>query len=223
MLPAEYLTAYAEHFATVEIEHTFFDMPTREIVQSWYRRSPEGFIFCPCAPRQITHVQRLRDTQETVQAFVEVIGGLREKLGPILLQLPDDFRRQEHRALESFLQTLPQELRFAIEFHHGSWLKDPTFQLLEAYQVAWVIVDASFLPRTPRITTNFSYVRWHGYPGTGQQSKRQLDSMAMLQPWVPILRDLARQVPYIYGHVRNSFSGYAPRDCEILQGLLGEE
>ncbi len=223
MAPAEYLAAYAEHFTTVEIEHTFFEMPTKEIVQSWYRRTPEGFIFCPCAPRQITHVQRLRNTQEPLQAFVEVIGGLREKLGPILLQLPDDFRRQEYSALEGFLQTLPQEQRFAIEFHHGSWLKDPTFQLLEAYQVAWVIVDAPFLPRLPRVTANFSYVRWHGRPGSGQQSKRQLDPMAVFQPWVPILRDLARQVPYIYGHVRNSFSGYAPRDCHILQGLLGEE
>ena len=222
MAPAEYLAAYAEHFTTVEIEHTFFEMPTQEMVQSWYRRTPERFIFCPCAPRQITHIQRLHNAQETLQAFVDVISGLREKLGPILLQLPDDFRYQEYGTLGSFLQTLPQEQRFAIEFRHGSWLKDPTFQLLEAYQVAWVIVDASFLPRTPRVTANYSYVRWHGHPGIRQQSKRQLDPIAVFQPWVPTLRDLARQVPYIYGQVRNSFSGYAPRDCEILQGLLGE-
>jgi uncharacterized protein YecE (DUF72 family) len=85
-----------------------------------------------------------------------------------------------------------------------------------------VIVDAPFLPRTPLVTANFAYVRWHGYPGISQQSKRQLDPLAALQPWIPILRDLARQVPEVYGYVRNSFSGYAPRDCQTLQQLLGE-
>jgi uncharacterized protein YecE (DUF72 family) len=223
MPPAEYLAAYAQHFPTVEIEHTFFDLPAQEMVQAWYRRTPDGFVFCPCAPRQITHVDRLQNTQKTLQQFIEVISGLEEKLGPILLQLPEDFRYQELKTLESFLQILPQERQFAIEFRHGSWLKDSTYALLETYHVAWVIVDAAFLPRTPRVTTNFSYVRWHGHPGLSQQSTRQLDPVAAFQPWIPILRDLARQVPRIYGYVRNSSSGYAPRDSQTLQELLGEQ
>jgi uncharacterized protein YecE (DUF72 family) len=221
--PAEHLATYAQHFETVEIEHTFFETPTREMVQAWYRRTPNGFLFCPCAPRQITHVHRLQNAQEIWQEFLDVISELREKLGPIFLQLPDDFRHQEVQALETFLRILPHERQFAIEFHHGSWLKNTTYQLLETYQVAWVIVDASFLPRTPLVTANFAYVRWHGYPGISQQSRRRLDPVATLQPWVPILRDLARQVPSVYGYVRNSFSGYAPRDCQILQQLLGAQ
>lgn len=173
MPPAEYLATYAEHFSTVEIEHTFFGIPTPEMVQAWYRRTPEGFRFCPCVPRQITHEQRLRNAEGMLQEFVGIMSGLEEKLGPMLLQLPEDFRRQERRVLEAFLQTLPAERQFAIEFHHGSWLKEPTFQLLETYQVAWVIVDAAFLPRTPRVTASFAYVRWHGHPGIARQSKRQ--------------------------------------------------
>jgi uncharacterized protein YecE (DUF72 family) len=221
--PAEYLATYAQHFHTVEIEHTFFETPTREMVQAWYRRTPAGFIFCPCAPRQITHVQRLHHTQGMWQEFLDIISGLKEKLGPILVQLPDDFRPQELRSLETFLQTLPRAQQLAIEFHHGSWLKDATYALLETYQVAWVIVEAPFLPRTPRVTANFAYVRWHGYPGISQQSRRQIDPVAAWQPWIPILRDLARQVPNVYGYVRNRFSGYAPRDCQTLQKLLGAE
>ena len=222
MPPAEYLTAYARHFNTVEIEHTFFETPTREMVQSWHRRTPDGFVFCPCVPRQITHVQRLRDTQGRLEDFLAVIVELGNKLGPLLLQLPDDFRHHEQEHLETFLQTLPQTLHFAVEFRHGSWLKDITFELLEAHQVAWVVVDAPFLPRLPRVTTSFAYVRWHGRPGVGQQTQRQLDPTAALRPWVPILRDLARQAQPVYGYVRNGFSGYAPRDCRTLLELLGE-
>ena len=220
--PAALLTTYASHFNTVEIEHTFFDTPTRAMVQSWHRRTPDGFRFSPCAPRQITHVQRLHNTRGVLDDFLEVVGELGDKLGPILFQLPADFRHAEHTHLETFLQTLPQERQFAIEFHHGSWLKESTFQLLEAYQVAWVIVEASFLPRLPRVTAPFAYVRWHGYRGIEQQSKRQLDPVTAWRPWVPILRQLERQAPCVYGYVRNSFSGYAPRDCQTLQALMGE-
>jgi uncharacterized protein YecE (DUF72 family) len=222
MSPGEYLTAYARQFDTVEIEHTFFETPTREMVQSWYRKTPDGFCFCPCIPRQITHVQRLRDTRGLLEDFLAVITELSDKLGPILVQLPHDFRRGEQEHLEQFLHDLPREQQFALEFRHGSWLKDTTFAILEAYQVAWVVVDASFLPRLPRVTADFAYVRWHGQPGVGMQSKRQLDPVAALRPWVAILRQLARQAERVYGFVDNRFSGYALRDCQMLLALLGE-
>lgn len=222
MPAAEYLAAYAQHFSTVEIEHTFFATPLRETIRAWRRRTPEGFLFCPCLPRQITHVQRLRQAQALVDAFYTTIAELEDKLGPVLIQLPEDFRRTERAHLETFLQQLPRQGQFAVEFRHGSWLKDDTWHLLEAYQVAWVTVDAAFLPRLPRVTAPFAYVRWHGHPGLGAQSTRQLDPGATLRPWVPILRDLARQAPRVFGYVRNSFSGYAPRDCQTLAALLGE-
>jgi uncharacterized protein YecE (DUF72 family) len=220
--PADYLTAYSRRFDTVEIERTFYEMPARQMVQSWYRRTPGGFIFCPCAPRRITHVQRLRNAQGLLEDFLAAIAELGSKLGPILLQLPDDFRHQEQQYLEAFLQTLPRERQFAIEFHHGSWLKETTFQLLEEHQVAWVVVDASFLPRVPRVTASFAYVRWHGHPGIQRQTQRRLDPSMTLRPWIPILRQLARQVTPVYGYIHNSFSGYAPQDCETLLELLGE-
>jgi uncharacterized protein YecE (DUF72 family) len=220
--PSEYLTVYAQHFNTVEVEHTFFETPTREIVRSWHRRTPDGFRFCLCMPRQITHVQRLQNTRGLLEDFLASSGELGTKLGPVLIQLPDDFRHAEQPQLEAFLQTLPREQQFAIEFRHGSWLKDTTWQLLEAHQMAWVTIDAPFLPRLSRVTAPFAYVRWHGRPGVRQQSQRQIDPIATLRPWVPILRDLGRQVPRVYGYVRNGFSGYAPRDCQTLLELLGE-
>jgi uncharacterized protein YecE (DUF72 family) len=88
--------------------------------------------------------------------------------------------------------------------------------------VAWVVVEAPFLPRTPRVTADVAYVRWHGYPGVGQRSRHETDPAASLRPWVTILRDLERQAERVYGFVRNSYSGYAPRDGSVLMALLGE-
>jgi uncharacterized protein YecE (DUF72 family) len=223
MSPAEYLTAYAQHFRTVELEHTRYNIPTRHLVQSWYHRTPAGFRFSPCLPRAITHDARLQNIRGTLDNFLAVMTELGDKLGPILVQLPETFRSSEQDQLETFLSALPQEVPFAIEFRHGSWLRDATFTLLEAHQVAWVVVDAPFLPRMPRVTANFAYVRWHGHPGTGQRVRRQTDPAAAFHPWVPILRHLARQTVCVYGYVRNSFSGYAPRDCATLLELLGEK
>jgi len=219
MPPTEYLTTYAQQFNTVEIEHTFFEMPSRHTVQSWQRRTPPGFVFSPCLPRRITHTQRLRDAQSLVEDFVATMGALGDKLGPMLVQLPEDFRSVEQECLETFLAMLPRQVSFALEFRHGSWVKDTTFSLLEQHGVAWVVVDAPFLPRVPRVTANFAYVRWHGRPG--YQTRRQLDPLAALRPWVPILHQLGRQVQRVYGYVHNRFSGYAPRDCQTLLELLG--
>jgi uncharacterized protein YecE (DUF72 family) len=219
---SDYLATYAQHFPAVEIEHTFYDMPTPQAVHAWYRRSPEGFQFCPCLPRRITHELRLRNTDRDLHDFMSIITDLQEKLGPILLQLPENFRVNEQPQLAAFLDTLPQDVPFAIEFRHGSWLKDSTYDLLNAHRVAWVVVDAPFLPRIPRVTADVAYVRWHGYPGVGQRTRHETDPAASLRPWVTILRDLARQAEQVYGFVRNSYSGYAPRDSSALMALLGE-
>ena len=220
MPPTEYLTAYAQQFNTVEIEHTFFAMPSRQTVQSWQRRAPQDFVFSPCLPRRLTHVQRLHDIQSLLEDFIATVSALGDKLGPILVQLPEDFRSVEQEALEAFLGMLPPQVSFALEFRHGSWLKETTFTLLEQYQVAWVVVDAPFMPRVPRVTANFAYVRWHGRPG--YQTRRQMDPAVALRPWVPILHQLGRQAQRVYGYVHNQFSGYAPRDCQTLRELLGQ-
>jgi uncharacterized protein YecE (DUF72 family) len=219
---SDYLATYARHFPAVEIEHTFYDTPTPQAVEAWYRRSPGDFLFCPCLPRRISHELRLQDAERDIDAFISAIAGLREKLGPILLQLPENFRVNEQPRLTTFLDTMPTDVQLAIEFRHGSWLKDSTYDLLNAYRVAWVVVDAPFLPRTPRVTADIAYVRWHGHPGVGQRTRHATDPASSLRPWVTTLRDLARQSTRVYGFVRNSYSGYAPRDGTILMDLLGE-
>ncbi|GIX45824.1 MAG: hypothetical protein KatS3mg131_0035 [Candidatus Tectimicrobiota bacterium] len=221
LAPADYLAYYARHFDTVEVASTFFSVPARHTVRAWYARTPAHFVFSPRLPRRISHELRLRHAERELEAFLAVISELAEKLGPVLVQLPADLRRSEQPQLEAFLQRLPSQPPFAIEFRHGSWLHESTFQLLEAHGVAWVVVDAPFLPRVPRVTAPFAYVRWHGRPGA--RAARQLDPAAALRPWVPMLQALARQAGRVFGYVQNSFSGNAPRDCLLLRQLLGEE
>jgi uncharacterized protein YecE (DUF72 family) len=222
MPAADYLSAYAQHFATVEIESTFYDIPSPQTVQAWYHRTPDDFLFCPCVPRAITHDQRLAQTSGTLETFLNVISGLGEKLGPLLLQLPDHFRYAEREWFEAFLQSLPSHFQFAVEFRHGSWIKETTFTLLESHEIAWVVVDAPFLPRIARVTAPFAYVRWHGRPGIAQRTRHEVDPASAWRPWLTILRDLQRQCDRVYGFVRNSFSGYAPRDCQTMLHLAGE-
>jgi uncharacterized protein YecE (DUF72 family) len=173
-------------------------------------------------PRAITHGQRLVRTSDTLEMFLNVISGLGEKLGPLLLQLPDNFRYAEREIFETFLHSLPSHFQFAVEFRHGSWIKDTTFTMLESHDIAWVVVDAPFLPRIARVTAPFAYVRWHGRPGVVQRARNEVDPGSALRPWLPVLRELQRQCDRVYGFVRNSFSGYAPRDSHTLLHLTGE-
>jgi uncharacterized protein YecE (DUF72 family) len=222
MPASDYLATYAQHFSTVEIESTFYNIPSPQTVQAWYRRTPDDFVFCPCIPHTITHDQHLAQTSGSLETFLDVISGLGEKLGPLLLQLPENLRFSERDLLETFLQTLPCHFQFAIEFRHGSWLKDTTFALLESHHIAWVVVDAPFLPRVARVTAPFAYVRWHGRRGVAQRTSHEVDPTSAWRPWLPTLSDLQRQCDRVYGFVRNSFSGYAPRDCHTLLNLAGE-
>jgi hypothetical protein len=111
-------------------------------------------------------------------------------------------------------QLLARQRRFAIEFHHGSWCKETTLQLLETYQGAWVVVEASFLPRLPHVSGDFAYVRWHGHPGIRQRSQRQLDPGAALRPWVHILRQLGLNIAKVsYGATKTCCRVHAGWCC----------
>jgi hypothetical protein len=98
----DYLPTYARQFTTVEIEYTFSEVPSRQMVQSWQRRTPEQFVFSAGVPRYVTHTQRLDNTQRFLEDFVTVMQGLGPKLGPLVLQLPEDFRSAEQARLEAF-------------------------------------------------------------------------------------------------------------------------
>ena len=141
-LPAkQMLPFYSQHFRTVEINYTFRRMPTASLLERWAGAVRADFQFALKAPKQITHVKRLKDVDDSVSTFLEIAGTLKERLGPLLFQLPPTFKKDVPR-LHAFLALLPLEPRVALEFRHPSWFDDEVFGLLREHRVALCIADA---------------------------------------------------------------------------------
>jgi uncharacterized protein YecE (DUF72 family) len=141
-LPAKQMLAYyGAHFRTVEINYTFKHLPTTSVLETWTDAVPADFCFALKAPEWITHRKRLKDAGDMLANFLEVADKLKRQLGPLLFQLPPNFKKDTPR-LQTFLEMLPAKRRAAFEFRHASWFDDEVFQLLRDHNVALCIADA---------------------------------------------------------------------------------
>ncbi|MFW9831522.1 MAG: DUF72 domain-containing protein [Candidatus Thorarchaeota archaeon] len=217
-------TYFSKIFSTAEINSTFYNFPSRKVVDTW-TRAPEGFVFTAKVPQDITHKLRLdvtRGADKRMQEYLQLMNPLREasRLGPLLLQLPPSFDVNHMENLDTFLQTLPDEWEFAIEFRHLSWMQDSTFELLQSHQVAYCIVDEPLLPPRVEITAPFSYIRWHGHGD--KLWYYYLYSREELEAWVPRVQAIEKQCSKpVYGYMNNHWHGFAARNCIELMELLG--
>jgi uncharacterized protein YecE (DUF72 family) len=133
------LAYYGEHFQTVEINYTFRRLPTAAVLQTWANAVPADFQFALKAPEQITHRKRLKDVDDVVAKFLDIAGQLKKRLGPLLFQLPPNFKKDVPR-LDAFLASLP-ERRIAFEFRHPSWFDDKVFDALRTHHATLCIAD----------------------------------------------------------------------------------
>jgi uncharacterized protein YecE (DUF72 family) len=217
-LPASrWLAFYAESFDTVELNTTFYRLPTRRSAVRWAAETAEEFVFGVKVSRYMTHVLRLRDAGSHLPLLLERVQPLKQKLGPLLWQLPPTLKRDDDR-LAAMLDDLPNTLRHAIEFRHPSWLDPTVLQLLGEHGVALVVGDR---PGTPVIrdlepTADFAYVRFHyGSAGRGgNYSERELAGWAAaLKGWA-VGRD-------VYAYFNNDWSGFAPANAQTLKRMVG--
>ena len=132
---------YAERFRSVEINNTFYRMPNASVLEAWAAEVPAEFKFVLKASQRITHMQRLKDTEDSVAYLLRIAGVLQNRLGPLLFQLPPNFPKDVPR-LRAFLALLPLEQRIAFEFRHQSWFDPEVFDLLKNHQVALCIAEA---------------------------------------------------------------------------------
>jgi len=177
------------------------------MVRGLYRYSPPGFVFASKMPRLITHKKRLRlhlGVEDDLERFLELMRPLAEKLGPILIQLPPSFTiNRDGRALEEFLEVLPPNPQFAVEFRHLSWMKPETWEMLRRHGAAYTIVDKPLLPPEVHVTADFSYIRWHGH---GSPTWYNYDyGPEELRSWVPKVKEVAEQTRRVYGYFNNHF------------------
>jgi uncharacterized protein YecE (DUF72 family) len=217
-LPARrWLGYYADLFDTVEVNNTFYRLPRRESVAAWVEESPAGFLFAVKASRFLTHMKRLTDMGQGVRRFYERIDPLvrSPKMGPVLWQLPESFRRDQER-LASALARLPTG-RHCFEFRHPSWFCDETYALLREHGVALVIGDHPERPfQTHELTVDWTFVRFHyGSRGRdGNYSERELEDWAeRIAGW--------RARAGVYAYFNNDWMGYAVKNGQRLRALLG--
>ena len=226
--PADFLATYAQAFDTVEVDSTFYAIPSAKVVRGWASRVSQGFEFALKMPQEITHESRLKNAEESTRRFCEVARELGSKLGPILIQLGPDFTAVELPALAAFLPTLPRDLRFAVEFRQRGWIHEGVLALLAAHRVALALVDARWIPRrtmlllADRPTADFAYLRWMG-PNRDlvDYSRIQVDRTRELEGWARTLPALAQKAQTVYGYVNNHFAGHSPSSVRMLQELLG--
>jgi uncharacterized protein YecE (DUF72 family) len=214
--PRRWLAFYAEHFDTVEVNNTFYRLPTRSAVANWVEQSPLGFLFAVKASRYLTHLKRLTDLGQGLERFSERIEPLLQspKLGPVLWQLPRNFHRSDERLAAALAQLPPG--RHAFEFRHESWFADEVYALLREHGSALVIGDAPIRPfQTHELTADWMFIRFHyGSRGRGgNYSDRELEDWARrIDAW--------RRHADVYAYFNNDWNAYAIRNALRLKRLL---
>ena len=215
-LPARrWLEAYAESFDTVEVNTTFYRLPKVEAVAAWAAQTPPRFVFAFKASRYMTHIKRLREMEQRVPVFYERIAPLLDagKLGPVLWQLPANFRRDDER-LAGALARLPAG-RHAFEFRHESWFAPEVYALLRGAGVALVIGDHPQRPfQAHELTADFAFVRFH----YGRRGRGGNYSVRELEEWAQRIRAW-RSGRDVYAYFNNDWNVYAPRNAGTLRRL----
>lgn len=240
-LPAErWLEFYSHYFPAVEVDSTFYAAPSESTVRRWVESTPETFRFACKLPRAITHACRLRDCSAELTEFLRCIEPLRPKLQVVLIQLPPSFSPKDGRAvLRHFLEQLPPDFRFAVEFRHHGWHQPQIVRLLQKHRVCWVWADTSPLNERNLApfelwpnTTDFIYVRLLGdyatkYARDGarlhQYGKLLWKREAALESWALKIERHAGEAHSVWAFVNNHYEGFAPETCQRLAQRLGYE
>lgn len=219
------LSFYSKIYRTVEIDSTFYAYPSKGLVIGWTRYTPDDFSFAAKLPRTITHEKKL-DLKEGAEGDTLRFLGLMKpliiagKLGAVLIQLPPSFSfDSDFSKLEAYLNTIPDDVRFAAEFRHPSWLRNETWKLLRSRNVANVIVDEPLLPPDTVVTADFAFIRWHGRGSRPWYNYRYSDSE--LKAWVPKVKEVTSRVGKTYGYFNNHFRGFAVENSLKMMGMLG--
>jgi len=218
-MPADRMFAfYCRRFRTVEINNSFYRLPSKETFRNWRKQAPEEFKFSLKASRYITHMKKLKDPEEALEKFLSAASGLGSKLGVVLFQLPPHWAKDTAR-LAAFLAALPQRLRVAFEFRHASWFHDDVYGTLAKHRAAFCAFDMAGEQSPHPLIGKFGYLRLHG-PSEHKYGGRS--SEAQLRQWLEIcdnwLKDGAQQVFVFFD---NDQAGYAAINALELQAMVG--
>jgi uncharacterized protein YecE (DUF72 family) len=217
-LPASrWLEHYAKHFDTVEVNNTFYRLPRKESVARWVEQTPPDFLFSVKGSRYLTHIKRLRDLGQGLQRYYACIEPLvsSPKLGPVLWQLPPNFRRDDER-LAAACAAFP-EGRHCVEFRHESWFVEDVYDILRAHGVALVIGDRPEVKsfQTEVFTTDWTFVRFH----YGSRGRRGNYSESELEEWAKKFETWSRDAE-VLAYFNNDWEVFAVRNALWMKRRL---
>ena len=208
------LSYYVTCFDTVEINNSFYRLPSETALDQWRESTPGGFLFAMKASRFLTHMKKLKDPEQGLANFMPRADILGRKLGPILFQLPPWWECNEER-LESFLMALPRGHRYSFELRNAGWHNERIYRLLRKHNAAFCIFDLAGFQSTLELTANFTYIRLHG-PGSAYQGSYSREA---LKEWAARIREWERSLKHIYVYFDNDQEAFAARNALTLKEL----
>jgi uncharacterized protein YecE (DUF72 family) len=234
---SEYLTYYARRFTAVEIDMTFYRIPTRAMIDAWNHRTPSGFRFAAKIPQIITHEKVLRDSQAELEQFTDVMSRLGDKLGPLLFQFPYFSKRHFANAqafldrLEAALDQLPTGFRFAVEVRNRWWITRRLLDLLRDHRVALALTDHPWMPSIQELmrqhdvlTTDFAYIRWLGDREAMETITQKWDHLVVdrtqdTREWAAVVRQFLARDLTVYGFYNNHYAGHSPGSIALFYDI----
>lgn len=214
----EKLEYYANEFDTVEINNSFYRLPEIETFKNWSKKVPKGFVFAVKVSRFLTHNKKLKDPEEPWKLFLDHAKVLRTKLGPLLLQFPQNWHLNEQR-LQQFLEqaySVKKNLRLVFELRNETWHTPSVMRLLAKYNAAWCIADSSQFKRFDEITADFTYIRYHGR----EHDKAPDYSKTVLKKEAERIKRIAKQGIQVYAYFNNDTQCRAIYNARTLREFL---
>lgn len=235
----DFLIHYAKRYSTVEVDSTFYAIPRAAVVEHWRDITPDDFVFAAKAPQVITHERMLEGVGDELDAFLNTMSLLGDKLGPILFQFPYYAKRTGmtediflHR-LKKFAELLPKDgYRFAVEVRNKTWVNAYLFEILHDHHLAFTFIDHPWMSRPDQlfksaqcVTADFSYIRWLGDRKgieniTKVWNETVVDRTKDIAAWAPHIQDMLDKSIDVYGYVNNHYGGYAPAEADKLYELV---
>ena len=218
----DYLKLYSRAFNCVEIDSSFYRIPSPGMVSQWKNNTPDGFTFSPKLSKKITHDNKLENYESTLLYFYSVISKLGNKLGPIVVQLPPSIKVEKHKAvMEKFVSSLEPKFRHAIEFRHKSWFTPETYNLLEKNNIAMAWSINQYLETPSQVTADFVYLRMVGTREITKFTGIQKEMRDEMERWATALKEQRASIHESFVFFNNHFAGFGPESVNEFRRLLG--
>jgi uncharacterized protein YecE (DUF72 family) len=204
------LAYYSERFSSTEINYTFRQIPKESTVAKWVEGTPENFRFTFKAPQKVTHFAKLKNCGDTMAYFHQVMLGLGEKRGAVLVQLPPNFEK-DAGVLGEFLKGLPKKMKAALEFRHESWFDEEIYDLLRKHDIALCLAESAEVVTPREVTADFGYLRLRREDYTDKE----------LAEWAEFVKKQSKRWSDVFIYFKHEVRGVGPVFAAKMQRLLG--